>query len=403
MIKLKNLIPENVWEPGKIIVGLIDTENNKIVSSDQIEAHYQLFEKYPYLRDKHSIAWRYVKSKNLLYFWLKKKDIDERFIEYIKKYLALKGFNVKKVEHIYDIIDKYKSDMAKYTSHGGAYFEKPKRPSKIKSYSFDPNHPVIAETLNESMTLYIKDTDYQRLDNLMDLSFHLQRIAYKVLESLPEDQINYYKKNRPMELLTVDGQSDIHDSVGVLNLYYSGYTNLTLKKILKEIIKELKKLNIQFGKLKIEDSKTYKYKVVRIPITKNQNKYTGAPDVNLSNRNAFHIFKNILQFEPDDDTNSSFSFTAQELKDRIESILKHDPDWISKHKISKHDSSIPDAEQDTNVDFENPHDDFIKNIFGGARVINMGLSEEDIKSRLYSILDVANWAIKHNKKDMYVA
>jgi len=54
---------------------------------------------------------------------------------------------LKKVEHIYDIIDKYKSDMAKYTSHGGAYFEKPKRPSKIKSYSFDPNHPVIAENL----------------------------------------------------------------------------------------------------------------------------------------------------------------------------------------------------------------------------------------------------------------
>jgi len=265
------------------------------------------------------------------------------------------------------------------------------------------NDIVIVKNLNESMTLYVKDVDYQRFDSIMDLSFHLQRIAYKVLESLPEDQINYFRKNRPMELLTVDGQSDIDSSTGVLNLYYSGYTNLTLKKILKEIVNELKKLKIQFGKLKMEDSGIYKHKVVRIPIIKNENKYTGAPEVNLSNRNAFHIYKNILQFEPDDDTNSSFTFTAEELKERVESVLKYDPEWISKNKISKHDSSIPDSEQDDKSNFENPHDDIIKKISGGARVIDMGLDEESIRKRLYSILEVANWAIKHNKKQLYVA
>ena len=69
MIKLKNLIPENVWEPGKIIVGVIDIDDRKIISSDAVEAHFQLFDKYPYLRDKNLIAWRYAKSKNILYFW----------------------------------------------------------------------------------------------------------------------------------------------------------------------------------------------------------------------------------------------------------------------------------------------------------------------------------------------
>lgn len=257
------------------------------------------------------------------------------------------------------------------------------------------------KVLNESMTLYVKGNDYQRFDNLMDLSFHLQRIAYKILESLPDDQIDYFRKNRPAELLAVDGQSSIDDSVGTLNLYYSGYTNSTLKKMLREILAELKKLNIQHGKLKLENSKIYKYQVVRIPITKNENKYTGAPEVNFSNRNAYHIYKNILQFEPDED--GAFSFTADELKQRVESILKYDPDWISKNKISKYDSSIPDAEQDTQTDFENPHDEFSKKIAGGARIIDMGLGESEIKHRLYSILDVANWAIKNNKKDLYVA
>lgn len=253
------------------------------------------------------------------------------------------------------------------------------------------------------MTLYVDSADYKRYDNLIDLSGHLETLAYRELGKLPKDQQDYYSRNRPSDLLTIDGTSDIYSPTGVLNLYYSGYTPTTLKKILKVVLDELKKLNIGTGKIKMEDSKAFAYKVIRLPIVKNDNKYNGAPEVNMSNRNAYHIFHNILQFEPDDEYNASFHFTATELKDAVESILKHDPDWIKSNQIHKTDSAWPDAEKGDDVNPENPHDDILKGLGGsGARIVNMGLNDEEIKSRLYRCLDLANWAIKHNKKELYV-
>ena len=262
----------------------------------------------------------------------------------------------------------------------------------------------LKKLLKESMTLYVDSADYKRYDNLIDLSGHLETLAYRELGKLPKDQQDYYSRNRPSDLLTIDGTSDIYSPTGVLNLYYSGYTTATLKKILKVVLDELKKLNIGTGKIKMEDSKAFAYKVIRLPIVKNDNKYNGAPEVNMSNRNAYHIFHNILQFEPDDEYNASFHFTATELKDAVESILKHDPDWIKSNQIHKTDSAWPDAEKGDDVNPENPHDDILKGLGGsGARIVNMGLNDEEIKSRLYRCLDLANWAIKHNKKELYVA
>jgi hypothetical protein len=257
--------------------------------------------------------------------------------------------------------------------------------------------------ISEGMSLYIKNTNYTKYDTLWNLSVHLQRLAYDVLEKLPSDQKAYFSKNHPTELLTIDGLDDMDSKSGTLNLYYSGYTMKTLKDILKVVLTELKKLNIPHGKLKMEQSKMYKYKVIRIPILNINQEYTGAPELHMSNRNAYHIFKNILQFEPNDESGSSFSFNAHDLKQRVEAILKHDPDWIEKHQINKIDSSWPEAERDEPQNFENPHDDVINNIFGsdGAKVISMGLNSDDIKNRLYKIWDIADWAINHNKTELY--
>lgn len=258
--------------------------------------------------------------------------------------------------------------------------------------------------LSESMNLYVKGTDYTRYNNLWDLSVYLQRIAYKIIENLSHDQQQYFEKNRPTDLLTIDGLN-MDAKAGVLNLYYSGYTKDTLDKILIAIKNELKKLNIKYGEFKQEQSKMYRYEVIRIPILNIEHEYTSAPELNLTNRNAYHIFKNILQFEPDDKIDSSFSFDAHELKQRVEIILKHDPEWIDSHQINKQDSDWPEAERGEPQNYENPHDDIADKIFGnnGARIINIGLSSEDIKHRLYRIWEIADWAIKHGKKEIYAA
>jgi hypothetical protein len=255
------------------------------------------------------------------------------------------------------------------------------------------------------MTLYIKNENYTRHDTMWELSVYLQRFAYQILETLPQDQKNYFQRNRPAELLTIDGNTDMDAKSGILNLYYSGYTKETLDKIVKTVENELKKLNIQYGPFTSEKSKMFNYEVIRIPILNISHEYTGAPELNMSNRNAYHIFKNILQFDPDDESASSFTFDAHELKQRVETILQHDPEWIKSNQINKSDSDWPEDERGEPQNFENPHDDIADKIFGSesARIIQMGLSDEDIRHRLYKILEIANWAIQHGKKQMYVA
>ena len=261
---------------------------------------------------------------------------------------------------------------------------------------------TFAKLLTETMSLYIRDADYTKHDTLWDLSIHLQRVAYKIIDSLPDDQQRYFNKNRPSDLLTIDGL-DMDASSGVLNLYYSGYTQHTLQQIISAVKSELEKLKVNYGEFKQEKSNMYNYQVIRIPILQISQTYTGAPELNMSNRNAYHIFKNVLQFEADDESGSSFSFSADELKDRVESILKHDPEWIEKHKINRLDSDWPDEERGESEDFENPHQIDIGGPNDGVRIIRMGLSSDDIRYRLYKIWDIADWAIKHNKDKLYVA
>lgn len=252
----------------------------------------------------------------------------------------------------------------------------------------------------ESMTLYFTgdgpSTD--RFDNLLDLSIKLETLLYRILGKLPQDQIDYFSKNRPADLLTPDGM-DLYSSTGILNLYYSGYTKHTLELFLKEIKDKCKELNISIGDIKIEQSKMFKYQVVRIPIIKNDNVHTGPDEINLSNINFYHILKNVLQFEPDDEYGSSFKFTVSELEERILSVLKHDPEWIRKNRINP---DTPKAEMGDDHE-ENPHDSILNHFKGsGAKIINSPLDEDRIIDILERILKYCDWCKKHNIKDLIV-
>lgn len=252
---------------------------------------------------------------------------------------------------------------------------------------------IVQQQLNESMTLYVKDADYKKLTTLLDISFDLMHILDKIWNKIPEDQQNYFRKNRVSEFVTPDG-NDYDKSKGIINLYTSGFTSKFLREYLKECLKRLKELNIQVGKLYKEQSKTYKSEVIRIPILKNIQTYSGPPEVNMSNRNAYHIFHNVLQFNPDDDDASSFHFTTDELKKVVEYVLRQDPDWVDSNQIGTNDYS-----------HENPHDAIAKDIgdkLGGVTMISGGLHREQIRERLERILDVVRWAEKHGHKELYV-
>lgn len=261
--------------------------------------------------------------------------------------------------------------------------------------------------LKEGMSVMVAGAENasKRFDNILDISTHLESIAYRIISNLPEDQQTYFSKNRPFDLLTIDGSSDMDSPTGILNLYYSGYTKSTLLKILKAVLKELKRLNIEYKKPYIEQSRMAKYQVVRIPVIKNNSTYSGPPNLHFSNRNAYHIFHNILGFDAVDEYDSGFEMTAEELKSATEAILKHDPEWINLHRIPTQNSEHPKDERDDVPDFKNPHEFDVGDTSNGRRgtkAINMGLESEDIKQRLELLWTLADWAIKHGHTKIYV-
>lgn len=259
---------------------------------------------------------------------------------------------------------------------------------------------ILKQALNESMTLYYKGWEHsdKRLDNILELSSHLQGLLYQYLEKLPDDQQAYFSKNRPADLLTTDGSADIDSPTGILNLYISGYTMETQKQFLKIVVTELRKLGIKYGEFKLEKSNAYAYNVIRIPILENNTVYSGPPEINLSNRNFYHILHDILQFEPDDDSNSGFAFTVTELKNRINAVLKHDPDWVNQNQI-RHD--IPDAEK-TSTEV-NPYDKMYKDMFSGAHIIQSNFESSQMFRILKILLKYCEWCEQHNVTDLYVA
>ena len=264
------------------------------------------------------------------------------------------------------------------------------------------------KTIEESMNLYVKGADYSRYDSLGAICNRITDKVLHALSTLPQDQQEYWKKHHAFptyEIVTPDGP--YYDSPkGVINFYTSGLTQQALRLALKTIFDAFKTLGLKWGKIKTEQSGAYqKSKVIRIPILQNPHdgQYKGPLEMNMANRNAYHIFHNVLQFEPDDETGSGFHFTTDELLERINS-LRHDQDWIDKHGINPTDSHWPEAERGEKQDFENPHDAFADQLgAGGARFISGGLSGDDIRGRLMTIYQIAHWAKKNNYKEMYVA
>lgn len=258
------------------------------------------------------------------------------------------------------------------------------------------------KVLNESMNLYVSGANYDKLETMGEIAWKVLRPVWGYLEKLPEDQKAYYMKNRMPELLTPDGPY-YDEPTGIMNLYTAGLPRQALIGVMKIIFTGLKELGITWGKIKTEQSGTYKSQVIRIPILKNPHigTYKGPPELNMSNVNAYQIFHNVLQYEGEHE----FSMEAKELMERIES-LAHDKGWIDKNKINPTDSGIPDAEQDGNTDLENPHMDIVNQLgsqLGGARMIGGGLSGDDIRMRLGLIWNVAKWAHEHGFEKLYVA
>lgn len=263
----------------------------------------------------------------------------------------------------------------------------------------------LSNILKESMNVMIKGAKYpHHIEDLNELAYHiLEKIISPILNNLPEDQKNYFRKNSISyyDMFVPDGSYHSQESpgsTGIINFYISGFTSKTLQLIIKQIFKELRHLNIKWGKIKLEQSQAYKSKVIRIPIIKNDHKTSGPPELNLANVSAYQIFHNILQYEGD----YSFQMDAKELIERINS-LSADPDWVKKHVKNPSVSKKRDMFKDEpNSDDDNPHNDILKH-FKGATIYSGGMDLEYLWRKIEQIKEIAEWAVSNGFNEISVA
>ncbi len=92
------------------------------------------------------------------------------------------------------------------------------------------------------------------------------------------------------------------------------------------------------------------------------------------------------------------------MKDSIEGILHHDPDWMKSNQIDPYDSHDKSTHNSNNplAIPSDPADDWKDEEPKGPRMIAGGLDADDIKRRLLELLELAEWAIKHGKEKMSV-
>jgi len=262
---------------------------------------------------------------------------------------------------------------------------------KLKQYIRKVLSEILSsqKIISEGMSVSVKGIEYKRYDTLQNISERINDIIYKLWQSVPQDQQQYFNKNRMGDLSAPDGASDMDSPTGIINLYIAPMVSAFLKKALILAIRDLKSSGIKIGKMKKEKSGVYNSDVIRIPIVQNSNTYDGPPEIHFSNRNAYHIFKNILGFDPTDSGGNGFQISAKELKEKIELILKYDPDWMKHNQI--HPNSNPD---------DNPHNAILKQFSAmGMTIVPGSLDSDGIRQRLSDLLELANWAIKHGSDE----
>lgn len=187
--------------------------------------------------------------------------------------------------------------------------------------------------VSESVTISIPDAqdEYPDLHNLFDISSNLQNIVWKCLKSASEEDLAYYQKNRPAEVIVPDGLSDMDNPTGILNFYISGLQSEMIFEILSNIKTYLDNNGIKIGKISEPmQSGMFKSKVIRISIIgNNMAEMDKIPEMNMSNFTFNVLFNNILGLLHSDD--GGITISVEELENAIAPFINGtDADQIEK-------------------------------------------------------------------------
>jgi hypothetical protein len=229
-----------------------------------------------------------------------------------------------------------------------------------------------------SMDVYVKDyIPPKSYETIGDMSWYLSEEIWKVVQKLlTEEEIQYFRDNKPGEWFTGDGD-DFFNRTGVMNFYINGLPLDRINKILSAVRYYLSEIDVESGVPSApEQSGTYKSQVIRIPILKNENKLPDntAPQLNMSNTNAIQIFEGVLNFKMEDYTGC---FDAWQVISRIDRLIPR---------------QISEFERETNDTQEE----------GKPRHIDIGIDSAYINDKVQRIREIAQWATDNNYQKICV-
>lgn len=184
-------------------------------------------------------------------------------------------------------------------------------------------------------------------------------VMYKVAKDLPESSEGTVK-----EFLQTDGD-DHSELEGLLNFYCEGLAENVARKILSAILYYLKDFDVEItGTPKLDQSKMYGGKVYRIPVRMVPPQDL-PPELNLTNDNAFELLTMLGM------PNQSYgSISVGELATKLSGIT---------------DFHIQ-------MGMKAPSEETGKR---GAKVYDMGRSEDQINRYLITLQKMVQWAIDH--------
>lgn len=231
----------------------------------------------------------------------------------------------------------------------------------------------------ESMDVYIQGYDTSNdMHDLDDVANKLKiKILYPMFEKLsPEAQEAVRKGGSMMHgMITPDG-SYYSGEGEVINFYSAGWPQELIPHIIQGIKYFLDEMGIKYGQFRTEQSGMNFGQVYRIPVLKFEATKGGPPVLNLSNQNAFLIFKDILGFY-DEGGHGFYGISPAELLMKIDNL----PDF------------------NVGIHAQEP---YTTKTQGGPTVHHGGLDESGIKRRLEQIRQIAIWARDNGYDEIYV-
>ena len=217
----------------------------------------------------------------------------------------------------------------------------------------------------ESVTVSVKDVvNEDPPNNVYDLSVHIR----EKLRKIPG-----FNQGTNPELFTIDGYTDGPE--GVLNFYPQGIPQDKIQKILQGALYYLDSLKVQHGEPKYDKSGMFKGEdVIRIPVKISPFERKNAPEMNMANGMADHLFRmlNMDSFVNNNSMHDS-SISAHDLIIKIDSM----PDFQIGQNVVKPSVSGK---------HKNFHD--------------FGMDEDRISRNIEQLRAIAKWAIDNGYTDL---